>query len=475
MSVEKVIEGGFCIGCGVCAAMQPDRYRMEMTPAGTLAARMLAGSEGEGALTTAVDRACPFSDQAATEDEIAAASFPDASGISPDIGRHLKSFIGHVAQDDYRITGSSGGFVTWVLAELLTSGKVDAVIHVKADASGQRLFSYGVSTSVHALKQGAKSRYYPVEMSEVLAFVRRTPGRFAITGVPCFLKALRLACREDVVLDERLRVFVGLVCGHLKSKSFGEFFAWQLGVKPRTVRGIDFRMKIPGRPASRYGIEVRGVDDGREVVRAAPMTALYGSDWGLGFFKYQACEFCDDVVAETADVAVGDAWLPEFESDWRGTNVVVVRDREILALVEAGIADGRLAMRPASAEEVAESQRSGLRHRREGLGVRLAMLDAAGSWRPRKRTQPSKPDQVDPQRRAIYALRLRFVRDSAEAYDAARRSGRIRDFRRKVRAIELAYQDALDTSTPPRRWLRLLKRRVKALLIDWRLRRVPPA
>jgi coenzyme F420-reducing hydrogenase beta subunit len=44
--------------------------------------------------------------------------------------------------------------------------------------------------------------------------------------------------------------------------------------------------------------------------------------WGAGFFQNSACNYCDDVVAETSDIAFGDAWVEPYSSDGRGTNVV---------------------------------------------------------------------------------------------------------------------------------------------------------
>ena len=40
-------------------------------------------------------------------------------------------------------------------------------------------------------------------------------------------------------------------------------------------------------------------------------------------FKYKACDFCDDVFAETADVVVGDAWIPKYLT--QGNSLVVTR------------------------------------------------------------------------------------------------------------------------------------------------------
>jgi coenzyme F420-reducing hydrogenase beta subunit len=40
------------------------------------------------------------------------------------------------------------------------------------------------------------------------------------------------------------------------------------------------------------------------------------------------------VLAETADVTVGDAWLPEYIKDGLGTNIITIRSPEILAIFE---------------------------------------------------------------------------------------------------------------------------------------------
>ncbi|WP_280807306.1 Coenzyme F420 hydrogenase/dehydrogenase, beta subunit C-terminal domain [Variovorax boronicumulans] len=95
-------------------------------------------------------------------------------------------------------------------------------------------------------------------------------------------------------------------------------------------------------------------------------------DWGSGFFQNEACNFCDDVVSETADIAFGDAWLEPYTSDGRGTNVVIVRSAALQALVDRGIEDGRLAPSPVDADFVARTQAAGLRQRREGLAYRLS-------------------------------------------------------------------------------------------------------
>lgn len=50
-----------------------------------------------------------------------------------------------------------------------------------------------------------------------------------------------------------------------------------------------------------------------------------GIAWNNRWVTPNACNFCDDVFAELADVCVMDAWLPEYSRDSRGTNLLISR------------------------------------------------------------------------------------------------------------------------------------------------------
>ena len=144
---------------------------------------------------------------------------------------------------------------------------------------------------------------------------------------------------------------------------------------------------------------------------------LVEGDWGSGFFQNSACNFCDDVVAETADISFGDAWVEPYSSDGRGTNVVVVRSPELRALVEEGIAEGRLSLAEVDAEFVAGTQAAGFRQRREGLAYRLARR--RGGLVPKKRVTPCA-DGLPARRRAIYTMRAAISAFSHRAFHLAR-------------------------------------------------------
>jgi coenzyme F420-reducing hydrogenase beta subunit len=467
--LQDVIDGGYCIGCGGCAALDPN---IVMGFDDTL--RLQARLAQDHAPTDAAVQACPFTGAGPDEDALARDLFTDPAIVADGrIGRHLACFAGWVEEGDLRQRGSSGGIGTWLQRELLARGMVDAVLNVAPqDGQGEApLFSFTVARTPDEVVANARTRYYPVEMSGVIRHVLDHPGRYAAIGTPCFAKALRLAGRQSPELRERLPFVLGIVCGHLKTAAFAQSLAWQCGIEPDGVQGIDFRAKLEGRPASRYGVSVTGphIDGtGTETV-TRPMEGLIGANWGHGLFKYQACEFCDDVLAETADAVVGDAWLPAYDDDHRGTNVVIVRHPGLLAMLAEARDAGRLHLDDLTPDAVAQSQAGGLRHRREGLAYRLWLTDLAGLWRPRKRVAAAQR-HLSPSMRRIHAARYALGQASHGAWQAARAAGDPALFARRMGAMIAAY-DRLMKPGFAARMLQLVERKIDAVLFRVGLRR----
>lgn len=369
----------------------------------------------------AVSRTCPFSQHALDETALARERFPRTRHEDSRIGRFMAAYVGHAAEGDFRAQGSSGGMATWTARELLRRGLVDAVVHVAEifPAHGGALFHYRISRSEEHVRLASKSRYYPVELSGVVAEMREVPGRYAVIGIPCFIKAVNLLRREDHVIRERVAFTLGLFCGHMKSARMVESFAWQVGAKGRDVALIDYRVKDPHRPANWYRAQLKFSDG---TVRAQDWWHLADGDWGAGFFQHSACNFCDDVVAETADISFGDAWVEPYCSEGRGTNVVVVRNPALNALLRAGLGEGRIALKPVDADFVVATQAAGFRHRREGLAYRLTWRRGRRRTTPRKRVTPMA-DGLPWRRRLVYRLRASISAWSHRVFWLARTLG----------------------------------------------------
>jgi len=412
LAPRDVVRADLCIGCGGCGpkagALGWDRFG-QLKPEGAWAAEPSA----------AFARTCPFSPAAADEDAIAADRFPAPAETDARIGRFERAYVGHVAEDGFRPGGSSGGMVTWVAAELMRRGLVDGVAHVapRDPARGDGFFGYRVSRDLTAVREGARSRYHPVELSGVLDEIRRVPGRYAIVGVPCFIKAVHLARAEEPVLAERIAFTLGLFCGHMKSARLVDSFAWQLGAPMGAVRAVEYRRKDEGRPANWYTAHLDLADGS---ARWQDWMHLADGDWGAGFFMNPACNYCDDVVAETADISFGDAWVEPYSSDGRGTNVAVVRSPAIRDLVAEAVADGRLALKGVDADFIADTQAAGFRQRREGLAYRLRIAP------PRlplaKRVAPGGY-ALPWRRKLVYRLRRRIAWGSHRMAALARTTG----------------------------------------------------
>jgi coenzyme F420-reducing hydrogenase beta subunit len=402
ISPNDMIQSGLCIGCGLCVAqsdtpearMQFDRYG-QYKPTGP--------QDWLHQRSARLARTCPFSPEAANEDRLAAEAFPAAEHRDPLIGRYQAAYVGYVSEPPFREQGSSGGMVSWAATELLRRGLVDGVAHVVAvdDPQGDgRFFRYRISRTAAEIGEGAKSRYYPVELSEVVRCIREVPGRYAVVGVPCFIKALNLLRREDPVIRERVAYTLGLFCGHMKSARLMESFAWQMEVPLEEIARVEYRRKDPNRPANWYTAHFT-LRDGRTFWK--DWWHLVDGDWGAGFFQNSACNYCDDVVAETADIAFGDAWVEPYSSDGRGTNVVIVRSPVLQEMVDAAIAEGRLHLEVVDSTFIEQTQAAGFRQRREGLAYRLTW--AKGGVHPRKRVAP---DAHSPSFRRKLTYRIRY-------------------------------------------------------------------
>lgn len=399
--IQPVINNGGCVGCGACAFVAPDAVKMERDRDGVMVARV----HDVSALAAKRGGVCPMGDMAPNEDEHASVLWPELPRHQA-LGRHASCFVGSVIEGSFRAEGSSGGLATWILTEALSTGLVDAVVHVHpATEEGKDLFAFAVSRSLEAVRSGAKSRYYSLSMEAALAEAMLGEGRFALVGVPCVIKAARNLAARDMAFADKLGITLSLVCGHMKGASFAESLAWQSGIKPNELVGADFRVKQRGHSANDYAFSANSID-GRTATRG--MTTLTTRRWDGGYHRVKACDWCDDVFGETADITIGDAWLPGYVQDELGNNVVIVRSAEVLALIGPARDEGRLLLETLDADIAASSQAGGLRDRRDGLAYRLWFDDRVGRWRPTKRVTPEF-GHLSVVRRVIFRLR-RFVR-----------------------------------------------------------------
>lgn len=427
-SIEEVVESNLCIGCGACASVRGSTTVMRENDYG------LYQPSAEKSRTIAIKRAessvCPFNSKT-NETELSNQLFPEAQKYSH-IGRYLGTYAGYVKNKEERASSSSGGLGSWILEELFSRGLIDGVAHVGSATSGA-LFKYKISRSISDIKARKKSRYYSTEISEVISEIRSTPGRYAITGVPCFIKAIQLLRRSDPILHERIAFTIGLVCGHMKTHAYSDWLAWEAGVPPGSNYSIDYRHKNPDQPANNYSTLISTKAE-KWIIKNSDIPL---NKWGYGLFKPNACEYCDDVFAETADICIGDAWLPQYVNDPLGTNIAIVRNAVLLEIFsDQNSTTGKALVEELAPKLIVDSQLGGIRHRTEGLAHRLTYQET-----PRglvKRTQPHRIRNNWIGR--MYDLRFQITQNSHELFQKAKAINSLDAFREPIKDLVNEYE-----------------------------------
>lgn len=331
-------------------------------------------------------RGCPFWNQEDNEDTLAKTAFSDQPEINHrnEIGYYLKSYVGYSNMDDHRKNGASGGMTTWLLETLLLEGFVDHAICVTHNPDPERLFKFSVLSIVKDIRGASRSCYYPVELSEVIDYVLQNEGRYAITGLPCFLKGLRLAMRHNRRLRERLIYLIGITCGQLQSKHFAEYLCLLKNGEPKYLTKVTFRVKDQNRPSSDFGFKFE-CSDGRVKENEVYWSSGMGEIWHEGYFTPNACLYCDDIFAEVADVVFMDAWLPGYSSQPEGTNLLIVRSPRIAKLLEGGLSEDQITLNQIDIQKVIDSQMGVIHKKKNDLAFRISVQIRQKTYIPQKR------------------------------------------------------------------------------------------
>lgn len=404
MTIEKVIEEGFCVGCGACKVTSPGSVNIELQEEGYYKALI----RNKDHLNSEV---CPFSDDSIDETDLGAELYSSTNeNYDPKVGFYSGVYAGNVKDDNQRLNASSGGLTSWITEQLLLNGKVDAVVHV---GESGKLFGYQISRSIEELRSNdrKKSRYYPVSYSDVLKELKDSKIRIAFIGIPCFIKSIRLLQKSGTL--KNVKYCISLLCGHMKLEGFAESLAWQSGIHPKELDSVDFRVKKEGFLASSYFFQATSKQGKQVTVKNGD---LLGANWGLGFFKHKACDFCDDIGGELADITLGDAWLPKYTRDYLGTNIMIVRNKVIQDLLESNVSDVNL--EKVDVETFFNTQAGNFRNRRGGI---LARSDLSKKWQPKKRLELCKEYEGDAKQNAIYRYRTKIAKASNLNFIKAKR------------------------------------------------------
>jgi len=387
--ISEIVDHDLCIGCGVCAGICPSKnLQMDWVENGGLAPSLQGDCPPRCQICL---QACPFGVLSCSEDRLAHARFGGGNSVFHDheVGYYLETLAGYSLVGGHREHGASGGMATWLLETLLAKGDVDAVVCVGQGDNEKKLFKYQILDDIDAVRSTSGSHYYPIDMAEVIALMnsREVERRYAVVGLPCFLKGLSLAMACMPRLSRRIIYMLGLTCGHLPSRFYTEYLARLSGVSSEKLLSAQYRRKENTVRAGNFNF--RAVANNGQVGADIPFAHI-SNIWSDGYFQFNACNYCDDIFAEVADVSLMDAWLPKYESDTRGNSLLVVRHPVLLAVLHDGVDAGTCHLVSVPVSDISGSQRGVIHNKRNMLGARLFWAKLNGKKVPEKRIEPGE-------------------------------------------------------------------------------------
>jgi coenzyme F420 hydrogenase subunit beta len=364
-TLARVVGGELCAGCGLCAGVSGGAVTMSLAAPGYARPEAIRAVSPEAEAVIAA--ACPGATVARWDDG-------QFLGLPthPYWGPYHAIYTGHATDAELRFAGSSGGLVSALALFALTSGRVDAVAHIRADPARPTHNVLTVSRDRAGVLGGAGSRYGASSPLASIDALLNGTDRIAFIGKPCDVSALRLLGRRDPRVAERIPIILSFFCGGMPSLAGTDRVIRAMGIDPAAVTAFRYRgMGWPG--------EARA-----ETADGAVGRMSYNDSWGAHLSKAVQfrCKICPDAVGGVADIACADAWYggesgyPSFvEAD--GRSLVITRTDAGTDLLQAALTAGICAVEPCAVEAIDAMQPGQVRRKRvvraRSLAARLLL------------------------------------------------------------------------------------------------------
>lgn len=362
--ISKVVDSGFCTGCGACASIaHAGKVQMKIAASGFYRPQVQAPLTDSESTTFA--KVCPG---------VVVQHESGAAANSHPIWGPLKTVqTGYSLDADLRRFGSSGGVVSGLALYLLESGKVDFVVQnapADNDPFGNQI---QVSYTKSEVLRSAGSRYGPSSPLSQLRELLETGKRFAFVGKPCDVAALRALARVDARIDQQIPYMLSFMCAGVPSRIGTIAVVRELQMEPNEVTA--FRYRGDGWPGKAKATNSRG--------EVAEMD--YATSWGTILNRHLQfrCKICPDGTGEFADVVCADAWYgdngyPSFE-ERDGRSLVLSRSLKGQELLAAAERDGAVKLTNLDVGEIAKMQPYQVMRKQVVLGRLAATKLALGT------------------------------------------------------------------------------------------------
>lgn len=366
-SLDDIVSGGFCIGCGLCAAVAPKAgIEMRLSPERNLRpepARPLDQMELDKVLKTCpgVTLRGPFTADDPESDPMVP--------MDPVWGAARRVARGHATDAETRFRASTGGIMTAINRHLLRTREVAFVLQVAPDPNDAFGSVVRVCRTEADLMTHGGSRYGTSAPLKTIMDVLALGEPFSVSLKPCDIAGLNNLRAQDARARDLIRFTQAMFCGTVPSFGSTRAFFERRGLSLDDQHPVSFRWRGEGCP----GPTRAEMPDGN-VLEGTYNELWVDNPWTTQF----RCKICPDAVGLQADLAVGDDWpggAPIGED--AGWNALIAHTETGLRILNAAEAAGDLNLIDVDIRHLDAVQPHHVKLRRE-VAARLAACETAG-------------------------------------------------------------------------------------------------
>lgn len=359
---EEVIQPGLCTHCGTCVGLSDGALEMRLSGRGPLPA---ISPYHRPVLNEDAYLACPGK----------GINYPslyqEIFGGLPDnwlVGHIRKIFTGYAGCLEVRRSGSSGGIITQVLLYLLSQGMVDGAVVLRHGWPQPWQSVPIIARTAAEIKAASQSVYVPTSVNTILGEMEKFEGRLAYVGLPDQIASLRRLQQLNHPGAMKVTIVIGPYVGTFFYLSAIESYLRSNGVN-NLSQVSDLHYRTGDWPGCLQIVTRSG-----KVLKAQKFYYNYL----IPFYITQSSLLGVDFTNELADISVGDAWHPRYESSaQRGENpggiaVVLARSFQAEALLAQMQSIGELVLHETGLQDALSMHGHMLDFKKRGSFIRIA-------------------------------------------------------------------------------------------------------
>lgn len=360
--IEEIVSQSLCTGCGTCVSICPR------------GAIKIIKDEKKGVYIPTVEtnecnkcdlcvRVCPGHEM--NYREISAKTYKNTSHDEL-IGNYVKCCVGYSKDDCIRYNSTSGGLITQLLIFALESKLIDGALVTRMKKDNPLEPEPFIAKTKEEIIEASNSKYCPVPANIAIREILKENIRCAVVGLPCHINGIRKFENVNKKLKELIILHVGIFCGYGISFLGTEILLKWMNVERSEVKNLNYRGK--GWPGS---LEIELKNGTRKTV---PEEIYYSRFFVDCAFTPKRCMICNDLTCELSDISFGDAWLPEYKNDKKGTSVFIVRNEVGNKIIQKAKEAEKIFFLDVEINKVIQSQKSSLYFKKKNLRLRKKIL-----------------------------------------------------------------------------------------------------